>query len=303
MREEFWQTRAESIQECAAQGLSKSEAAKKLGMSNGTITTYAQRYNIQFAEKRGRPSFDRGAFRAEAICLRDKGMTAHQAAKSMGLSYQTFGNRCRRCGVSFPNPLVMPNRDRAEAMASMYRSGKTLQEIGDLYQISRERVRQIINKHHGLTACDGGQTITSGLRKKLRSQADETKCVEKHGCSREQYRALLSHGKALMKDGVCRERTPIGAFSAQRCHARRRGIEWNLKLWDWWTVWRESGKWGQRGRTKDAYVMCRFGDEGPYELGNVYIASVTHNCSVQPNNPYRRGHPRFEDAMSQRRAA
>lgn len=31
-------------------------------------------------------------------------------------------------------------------MAAMYASGKTLQQIGDKYEISRERVRQILGR-------------------------------------------------------------------------------------------------------------------------------------------------------------
>jgi hypothetical protein len=73
-------------------------------------------------------------------------------------------------------------------------------------------------------------------------------------------------------------RTPIRAFCTQRNNARRRGIEWELKLWDWWMIWEASGKWDQRGRGS-GYVMSRYGDEGPYRKDNVYINLARENNS------------------------
>ena len=53
----------------------------------------------------------------------------------------------------------------------------------------------------------------------------------------------------------------------------------------------KSGRWEQRGRARDKYVMCRRNDTGPYSVSNVYIATLSHNGTVQPNNPYRKDHP------------
>lgn len=45
--------------------------------------------------------------------------------------------------------------EREIEMTILYKEGKTLQEIGDLYGITRERVRQLL-KRHGITGSDGG---------------------------------------------------------------------------------------------------------------------------------------------------
>jgi hypothetical protein len=109
----------------------------------------------------------------------------------------------------------------------------------------------------------------------------EVKCKERHGCSCEQLRQLRAHCRDLGDEGVTRYRQPIGAFVQQRNNAKRRGIQWEINLWDWWTIWDASGKWDQRGRG-DGYVMSRYGDEGPYHKDNVYI------CLARENNSHRK---------------
>ncbi len=50
----------------------------------------------------------------------------------------------------------------------------------------------------------------------------------------------------------------------------------------WWKFWAASGKWKQRGRLKDQYVMARFGDVGPYSLSNIKI--ITCGANVAESN-------------------
>lgn len=109
---------------------------------------------------------------------------------------------------------------------------------------------------------------------------------EFEGCTPEQVRALRADSAK-----------PIGAFLSQQRVAKFRGIEWHLTLVEWWAIWQRSGKWHQRGRRANEYVMCRRGDVGPYAVGNVVIATGDLNTSIQPNNPYRKGHPRFNEMM------
>jgi hypothetical protein len=49
--------------------------------------------------------------------------------------------------------------------------------------------------------------------------------------------------------------------------------------------------------------MCRFADAGAYEIGNAYIATQSHNSSVQPNNPNRLSHPDHDEYIAARREA
>jgi hypothetical protein len=106
----------------------------------------------------------------------------------------------------------------------------------------------------------------------------DQKCLAVYGCTYEQLRGLREYGRELAAGGISRERQPIGAFARQRCNAKKRGIVWDLKLWEWWRIWQESGKWDERGRG-DGFVMSRTNDSGPYAKGNVYIQSARKNNS------------------------
>jgi hypothetical protein len=78
-------------------------------------------------------------------------------------------------------------------------------------------------------------------------------------------------------------------YRAHRANAKFRGVEWVISLEEWWSVWRESGKWEQRGCRHGQYVMARCGDVGPYRLGNVYICLASQNASDGMSRRHRLG--------------
>ena len=69
------------------------------------------------------------------------------------------------------------------------------------------------------------------------------------------------------------------AYTDHKSHAKRRGIPFLLTFEEWCAIWRESGKWDQRGHLSGQYVMARFGDTGPYAVGNVRICTAFDNLS------------------------
>jgi hypothetical protein len=70
------------------------------------------------------------------------------------------------------------------------------------------------------------------------------------------------------------------AYCQHRKNADQRGIEWLLTFHDWCAIWLHSGKWSERGRGANKYVMARLGpDVGPYAVGNVQIQRGKHNVS------------------------
>lgn len=286
MRQELWDARWAVIS--TANHLMLEDAAAFLGVNKSTVSTYRKRFGFTG------PETDIGPIRECA----EAGMTRQEAAERLGLAVRQVGTVARQYGLPFRHASAKVSDERVDAMASMFRAGKTLEEIGTLYGITRERVRQLIKKYHGMTGKDGGHLSLVKAKKAKRKADRDAKFLESHGCTFDQYKSVRDLGRAIMEAGCKLSRTPIGAFSNQRENANKRGIEWSLKFWDWWTLWVESGKWELRGRQKGCYVMCRYGDAGPYAIGNVYIASVAHNLSIQPNNPYRKGHPDFEKAMA-----
>jgi len=114
------------------------------------------------------------------------------------------------------------------------------------------------------------------------------------GISRQRvYQLVEAHG--LPAPAKHARHPARGAFESQRNNARKRGIGWELTFEQWWTIWRESGKWEQRGKTKGCYVMARPGDLGPYKVGNVYITTHSDNAKTAQSHARRRpARPRKE---------
>jgi hypothetical protein len=71
---------------------------------------------------------------------------------------------------------------------------------------------------------------------------------------------------------------PRTVYKCHKANAKWRGVAFLLTFDEWWGIWNASGKWEQRGRQTGRYVMARFGDAGPYAMGNVRI------CTSQENN-------------------
>jgi hypothetical protein len=69
------------------------------------------------------------------------------------------------------------------------------------------------------------------------------------------------------------------AYTQQKSNAKQRGIKFVLTFDEWKQIWIESNKWELRGRGAEKYCMCRIGDSGCYEVGNVFIGLGKQNVS------------------------
>ena len=72
-------------------------------------------------------------------------------------------------------------------------------------------------------------------------------------------------------------RSPASRYQNQRIAASRRGIAWEITFPEWMRIWKESGRWEERGVGVGRYCMARHGDEGPYSPSNVSIQLCTEN--------------------------
>jgi len=104
------------------------------------------------------------------------------------------------------------NEKRDAGFIKLYQEGFTLTAIGEIYGLTRERVRQRL-KINGITQEDGGRFIKSLLsvpdkiaKKQERINRLELNCKRLWGISREQYKIL----------GGNRIGTPIYRFIEQR---------------------------------------------------------------------------------------
>ena len=64
-------------------------------------------------------------------------------------------------------------------------------------------------------------------------------------------------------------------FASHKSGAKRRGIEFKLSFEQWMDIWGD--KLDQRGVRSDQLGMCRIGDKGAYEAGNVYLGRPARN--------------------------
>ena len=71
--------------------------------------------------------------------------------------------------------------------------------------------------------------------------------------------------------------TLMGRYKMQERNALARGVPFLLSFEQWLSIWTESGKLDQRGRGAEKFCMCRNGDVGPYEIGNVFIGTGREN--------------------------
>lgn len=162
---------------------------------------------------------------------------------------------------------------RALGFAEEFESGSTLQEIGDRYGISRERVRQLLLSV-GVTGQDGGQRRRSERQRRIKTQEAESKFARKMGMTRSEFRKINYQERYQDR--------PHHKYREQKHNSNNRGIEWKMTFGEWWFIWQQSGKWELRGRGT-GYVMARFADSGPYEVGNVEIVSGSDNQSEYIN--------------------
>lgn len=193
------------------------------------------------------------------------GLTSLQIASRLGLQYQMVRRYCREESIETRRGYAKPAgiEERNEKIVAMFKQGVTMQRIGDQFMLTRERVRQVLERA-GINASEGGQSRAALHRREKRA-------------ARREALALLHYGlpadvvQQLRADGVIR------AYRHQKQSACARGIAFTLTFAEWFAVWQTSGKLHLRGRGAGKYVMSRIRDTGGYELGNVHIQLATEN--------------------------
>lgn len=244
-------------------GLTRCEAAEQLGLCESYVVRLAKDAGIPLQKNKRR-----GEARVEQLReLAASGFTRKEAAKELSMSAGWVNQMAGRHGIKFLHGrLILVPPLRVQQMAALYRSGKILHDIGCQYGLTRERIRQLLSKFYGINALDGGKHKTGKDRRAVFEAKRNAQSLKRWGCNWDQY--------VVLRD----MRKPTRCFRAQRQNAAKRGLGWELNLWQWWSIWQQSGKWAQRGRG-NGFMMCRINDVGPYAVGNVYIANGCENSS------------------------
>ena len=80
---------------------------------------------------------------------------------------------------------------------------------------------------------------------------------------------------AVSKERLAYLRSPWGQYKYQKYRAKQRGVGFKLSFEEWLEIWGYCLPY--RGKKEDSLCMCRKGDTGNYEVGNVYIGSFKEN--------------------------
>jgi hypothetical protein len=78
-------------------------------------------------------------------------------------------------------------------------------------------------------------------------------------------------------------RDPLIAYAEQRANALRREVPFLLSFSEWWHFWKDH--YPRRGAREQDFCMARKGDQGPYALDNVYLATTAQNRRDYQYNP------------------
>jgi transposase len=274
------------LQLLAAQGLTMREAAHELGVPYIRVRRAVMYYtDVQFRAEPGpgRPTKIISPYVDRLKTLAAEGKTRAEIMRVLGVCRKTLSNLERVAGVQIAHgsrhAAGSPVDARAEKMVLMYRQGLTLEKIGQAFDLSRERVRQILKKQ-GVTGEHGGQSKVSRSKRQALANELNASSLAKWGLPRDEMNKWRSAGL-------------VYAYKNQRSAAKCRGISWGLNFAQWLDVWLTSGKLEQRGRGKGKYCMSRIKDSGGYEIGNVHIQPCEDNSreGLQKHANKNKAHP------------
>lgn len=175
---------------------------------------------------------------------------------------QTARTRLRRSEKSIQDDLKM---------VQLFREGKTLEEVGFKYDLTRERVRQRL-KHYGIVGRHGGNTVRALSRSVIRDKANyerkEKRSQRKYGIGIQERRNLkttfFSHPQYCKAEKI---------YLSLRSNSFRNYVPWSISLTSFIELIRPYVNIYGKGQM----VIRRKDVNKPYEIDNIEV--VTHKYS------------------------
>ena len=165
-------------------------------------------------------------------------------------------------------------KTREETMCTMYRDGRTLQEIGDAFGVTRERVRQLI-RPLGVMRTDGGIHITAIANQRRRnarlSESRDARSMATYGCGYAETKRL-NYGMDFADIG-----SPAFAYTRDRINHTRRDKTFELTFPQWSALFEAAGGVFNRGRFADGLVLSLRDKRGNFVMGNVRVITLSEN--------------------------
>jgi len=152
--------------------------------------------------------------------------------------------------------LALSGDDRANTMMQLYREGLTLEEIGERFDLSRERVRQILTIHFGeyrSLVAEDRRFVRDAQRDERREQARRV-WEDEHAADVERLFAQGFSDEAIAKATDASVRF-ISNYRSINGMVRQRGVTWSDE--DIFDALRQAAKDVPEGLTPTRYVAWR----------------------------------------------
>lgn len=159
----------------------------------------------------------------------------------------------------------MATPETEKELCAEFEAGKTTTELSAKYEMTRQGVHRILKKN-GLTRANGGKSKAVADRKAQEATIPST-LADRHGCSPEQWEQL----RAMDEDY---KKTPLSAFNTFKNNFQNlyKEVVFDMTLWEWWTLWEESGRWAQHARNPEGmWVMAQIDRALPLTKNNARI--------------------------------
>lgn len=169
---------------------------------------------------------------------------------------------------------IKPTRisDREVEICELFKTGTPITEISKILggNVSYQAVHRILKKNN-LSRKDGGKFVQTSTRREEQAKEKTQKLDNRYGCTDEQWAFLRGQAEAY-KD------TPLSAYNTFKNNFKNlyKDIPFELTLWDWWTLWDESKKWGQHKRNPAGmFVMSFIDPKQPFMKTNARVIAFS----------------------------
>ncbi len=177
-----------------------------------------------------------------------------------------------------PKNIRKIRKEQHDEIRDKYVSGLSLNKISLIYGVSRERIRQILNKNYGITREDGGGRVAKIERHRIKAEEKKQK----------QYSSKLKiakrNGFSSVEEFLAVPKSAREEYRINKTSAGQRHIPWDFLLKGWWDIWVASGKYDNRGVGMGTYQMERIDTTKGYSPDNVRIVSFEEHTNRNSHN-------------------
>lgn len=160
---------------------------------------------------------------------------------------------------------VIRDKRDAEIVRLYTQEAQTMEQIGDLFNVNKERIRQILNCHN-ITKHDGGASLRRAIANQSKDAdkqaAKKKRCLRLYGCTPEERDNYGWHA---------RSGTLTYKYKVFKHNCINRKIVFKLTLLEWIEIWMQSNHLAEMGTGKGRYYMTTIDKSQGYIYANTIV--------------------------------